>query len=58
MALGETRTVIKGEEVFWGRYIDWLVTTPLLLLELGQVAGLRPKLLAGVMGADVFMILT
>lgn len=58
MALGETVTEVRGETVFWGRYVDWLVTTPLLLLELGVVAGLRPKLLAGVLGADIFMILT
>lgn len=58
MALGETVTPIKGQTVFWGRYIDWVVTTPLLLLDLGVIAGLRPKLIAGVMGADIFMILT
>lgn len=58
MALGETVTPINGQTVFWGRYLDWLITTPLLLLELGVLAGLRPKLIAGVMGADVFMIVT
>lgn len=41
-----------------GRYVDLSITTPLLLLELGVIAGLRPKLIAGVMGADLFMILT
>ncbi len=58
MILGETVTEINGELVFWGRYIDWVVTTPLLLLDLGVLAGLRPKLIAGIMGADVFMIVT
>lgn len=45
-------------DIFVGRYIDWAVTTPLLLLDLGVIAGARPKLIAGVMGADIFMILT
>ncbi|BAY09002.1 bacteriorhodopsin [Calothrix sp. NIES-2098] len=58
MILGETVTPINGQTVFWGRYIDWVVTTPLLLMELGVIAGLRPKLIAGVMGADIFMIVT
>lgn len=61
MILGET--VIRPTEglqteIYIGRYIDWVVTTPLLLLELGVIAGLRPKLIAGVIGADIFMIVT
>jgi bacteriorhodopsin len=61
MVLGET--VIRPTEglqteVYLGRYIDWVITTPLLLLELGVIAGLRPKLIAGVIGADIFMIVT
>lgn len=58
MILGETITPLHGRDVFWGRYVDWVVTTPLLLLDLGVLAGLRPKLIAGVIAADIFMILT
>ncbi|MEH1839784.1 MAG: bacteriorhodopsin [Nostoc sp.] len=60
MILGETvlRDFNGQSEVFVGRYLDWVVTTPLLLLELGVIAGLRPKLIVGVIGADIFMILT
>jgi bacteriorhodopsin len=60
MILGETVLFnFRGQEVlFWGRYLDWGITTPLLLLDLGIIAGIRPKLIAGVMGADVFMIVT
>lgn len=58
MALGETVFPLSDQTFFLGRYLDWLITTPLLLLEVGVLAGLRPKLIAGVMGADVFMILT
>ncbi len=57
MIFHQTVTPFHGHEVYWGRYIDWLVATPLLLLNLNMVAGLRPKLIAGVMGADIFMIL-
>ncbi len=60
MVLGETVLFdFKGQHtLFWGRYLDWIITTPLLLLDLGVLAGARPKLIAGVMGADVFMIVT
>jgi bacteriorhodopsin len=60
MILGETvlRDFNGQSEVFVGRYIDWVVTTPLLLLDLGVIAGARPKLIAGVIGADIFMIVT
>ena len=58
MILGETVTPVKGQTVFWGRYVDWVVTTPVLLLDLAVIAGLRPKLIAGVIAADIFMILT
>ncbi|HTL87865.1 MAG TPA: bacteriorhodopsin [Leptolyngbya sp.] len=46
------------QDVFWGRYLDWIITTPLLLLDLGVISGIRPKLIMGVIGADVFMIVT
>lgn len=60
MILGETvlRDFNGQSEIFVGRYIDWVVTTPLLLLDLGVLAGIRPKLIAGVIGADIFMIVT
>jgi len=61
MILGETvirPTTGLQTEVYLGRYLDWVITTPLLLLELDVIAGLRPKLIVGVMAADVFMIVT
>lgn len=60
MILGETVLFdFKGQHtLFWGRYVDWVITTPLLLMDLGVIAGARPKLIAGVMAADVFMIVT
>ena len=58
MLLGHTVSEINGEVVYWGRYIDWIVTTPLLLLDLGTLSGARKKLIAAVIGADIFMIVT
>lgn len=34
------------------RYIDWLVTTPLLILDLGLLAGQDVVTISAVMGAD------
>ncbi len=53
----------SGHLFFFGRYIDWVFTTPLILLDLALVAlpknypG-RTPLLWTIMGADVYMILT
>jgi len=38
------------------RYIDWAITTPLLILNLGLLAGEDIVLVAAVMGADIAMI--
>lgn len=49
-------------EFYWARYIGWLFTTPLLLLDLALLALVRPGrstgLIAGIIGLDVGMILT
>ncbi|ORX38160.1 hypothetical protein BD324DRAFT_577895 [Kockovaella imperatae] len=45
-------------EVYFARYIDWLFTTPLLLLSLAVLAGLSPADTVLVICADVFMIVT
>ena len=64
MASGYGYFTQPGGHVFlYARYIDWLVTTPLLLLSLALVAlpkghtG-RGSLTAVLLGADVYMILT
>ena len=55
---------VGGQHLFFfGRYIDWVFTTPLILLDLALVAlpknypGRTPMLWT-MMGADVYMILT
>jgi bacteriorhodopsin len=44
--------------VFYARYVDWLFTTPLLLLDLALLAGLNGADITNVIIADVIMILT
>ena len=67
MTTGQGSTVLTapgGEtrEFYWARYIDWLLTTPLLLLDLALLALLRPGqsigLISSIIGLDVLMILT
>jgi len=45
-------------QVFWARYVDWSLTTPLLLLDLGLLAGMNGGHLLMAIIADVIMILT
>jgi bacteriorhodopsin len=49
-----------GGEVhmFWGRYVDWLITTPLLLFELALFADADRDVIATLVGLDAFMIAT
>jgi len=49
-------TVLR--QVFWARYVDWSLTTPLLLLDLSLLAGLNGAHILMAIVADVIMILT
>lgn len=44
-------------QVFWARYADWIVTTPLLLLDLAFLAGLDGAGIIISLVADISMIL-
>jgi bacteriorhodopsin len=62
MATGAGSTILSdGRRFYFFRYIDWLITTPLLLLDLVLLALARPGrnvgLIAGLLGLDVFMVL-
>lgn len=46
------------ERIYWARYADWLFTTPLLLLDLGLLAGADRNTLATLVGLDAGMIVT
>ncbi len=44
-------------QVFWARYIDWSVTTPLILLNLALLAGMNGANILVTIVADVIMVL-
>lgn len=45
-------------QVYWGRYVDWAITTPLLLLDLALLAGMNGGSILITIVADLIMILT
>jgi bacteriorhodopsin len=45
-------------QIFWARYVDWTVTTPLLLLDLAFLAGLNGSDIIVAIVADIVMVLT
>lgn len=45
-------------EVYWARYVDWSLTTPLLLLDLALLAGLNGASILVAVVADLTMIIT
>jgi len=45
-------------EIYWARYVDWSITTPLLLLDLGLLAGMSGGHMFMMIVADVIMVLT
>ena len=71
-AMANSQGVVEtgGRTVFYARYVDWVFTTPLLLLGLlmialpplmrdrGEDSRDRTALIAGTLGADVLMIVT
>jgi len=56
MAMGMGRMTFNGQEVVVARYIDWLLTTPLLIALLGILANADRSLIATLIGVDVYMI--
>ena len=50
--------VYVHREVYWARYVDWSLTTPLLLLDLALLAGLSGANILVAVVADLVMILT
>lgn len=58
MLSGQGWTAIAGcRQFFYARYVDWSITTPLLLLDLGLIAGADGALIAAAIGADCKLIL-
>ena len=56
MALGIGTVTVSGTELVGFRYLDWVITTPLLIGFVGYVAGASRRAIAGVMIADALMI--
>lgn len=50
--------LLTHSTVYWARYVDWSVTTPLLLLDLALLAGLSGGHIFIAVVADIIMILT
>jgi bacteriorhodopsin len=57
---GLTEIAVNGQvlDIYWARYADWLITTPLLLLDLALLAGADRNTIATLVGVDVLMIVT
>ncbi len=58
MALGQGFSVIHDRPTFWARYITWFTSTPLLILDLTFLGRTSLPLIAGLIGANQFMIAT
>lgn len=56
MALGMGRITVAGEEIKIIRYIDWMLTTPLIIALLGILANANRSLIATLIGVDIYMI--
>lgn len=50
-------TEVVKRQVFWARYVDWSLTTPLLLLNLSLLAGMNGASILVLMLSDVVMFL-
>lgn len=62
IALGQGSVDINGETVHYARYLDWVVTTPLLLLSLNLTGKfnipVEGTVTSALLGSQVIMILT
>lgn len=53
MLSGQGWTAIAGcRQFFYVRYVDWAFTTPLIILQLGLIAGAETTSIASAIGAD------
>jgi sensory rhodopsin len=56
MFLGVGVLTVDGRTVFAVRYVDWLLTTPLMVLYLALLAGASRRTVAALLAADVVVI--
>lgn len=50
-------TDVYSRQIFWARYVDWAITTPLLLLDLSLLAGLNGASITIAVVSDLIMVL-
>ena len=58
MILGQGIIEVDGHTVFLARYIDWSITTPLILFSLARLGGVRGPIIAGLLISNELMIAT
>ncbi len=58
MAAGVGRVAVGSESILLPRYVDWLVTTPVLVGYVAYLAGAPRRVIAGVGAVDAAMIVT
>ncbi len=58
MTSGVGRIAVGGESILMPRYVDWLLTTPVLVGYVAYLAGAPRRVIAGVVVADAAMIVT
>jgi len=51
-----TRTLRSGRDFLWARYADWAFTTPLLLIDLGLLAGVSLSEIYFIVLCDILMV--
>jgi len=56
MGLGLTETTVTDHTIFVARYVDWLVTTPLIVAYLAMLAKPPRRTYVWLLAADVFVI--
>jgi bacteriorhodopsin len=49
---------VDEKAVYWARYTDWILTTPLLIYDLALLAGADTEEIGALVGLDVMMIVT
>jgi len=49
---------VTFRQIYWARYVDWSITTPLLLLDLALLAGLSGANILVAIIADIIMVMT
>ncbi|WP_017301364.1 bacteriorhodopsin [Nodosilinea nodulosa] len=66
MAMGQGEITLQNTDlaaegvrhIYWARYCDWIVTTPLILFSICRLSKVRGTMIAGIIMSDVLMIIT